>query len=53
MKGVATRISAEKHLETVRNGRTGTAMVAFKDQLSDDDITAVVRYEREVLSPSS
>lgn len=53
MKGVATRLSAEKHLETVRNGRTGTAMIGFKDQLSDEEIQAVVRYEREVLSPSS
>ncbi|MEZ5141331.1 MAG: cytochrome c [Acidimicrobiales bacterium] len=49
MKGVTGRISVDKHTETVRKGRSGTAMPAFEDQLTDEDIQAVVRYEREVL----
>ena len=28
------------------NGKTGTAMQAFKDQLSDDELAAVITYER-------
>ncbi len=35
-----------QHLATVMNGRPGTAMMAFKDQLNDADIAAVVSYER-------
>jgi cytochrome c oxidase subunit 2 len=34
------------HLNVVVNGRPGTAMQAFKDQLSDSDIAAVVTFER-------
>jgi mono/diheme cytochrome c family protein len=34
----------------VRNGRKG--MPSFRDKLSDDDIAAVVRYTREVLTKS-
>ncbi len=34
------------HIDTVMNGRTGTAMSAFKNQLSDVDIAAVITYER-------
>ena len=34
------------HLRVVMNGRPGTAMAAFADQLSDADIAAVVTYQR-------
>ena len=36
----------DAHLDIVLNGRPGTAMVAFKDQLSDADIAAVMTYQR-------
>lgn len=36
----------EQHLDIVLNGRPGTAMLAFKDQLSDADIAAVMTYQR-------
>jgi cytochrome c oxidase subunit 2 len=36
----------EAHMDTVLNGRPGTAMAAFKQQLNDTDIAAVVTYER-------
>lgn len=35
-----------KHIDTVLFGRPGTAMQAFKDQFSDDDLSAVITYER-------
>lgn len=35
-----------EHVNTVFNGRSGTAMQAFKSQLSDVDLAAVVTYER-------
>jgi cytochrome c oxidase subunit 2 len=28
------------------NGKPGTAMQAFKDQLNDEDLAAVITYER-------
>ncbi len=34
------------HIEIVMNGKTGTSMAAFKGQLSDVDIAAVITYER-------
>ncbi len=34
------------HLDTVMNGKTGTAMQAFAGQLSDLEIAAVITYER-------
>jgi cytochrome c oxidase subunit 2 len=36
----------EEHINRVMNGKPGTAMQAFKDQLSDDDLAAVITYER-------
>lgn len=42
---IATGPVAE-HLDRVLNGKTGTAMQAFKDQLSDDELAAVITYER-------
>ena len=34
------------HIDIVLNGKTGTAMQAFKDQLSSEQIAAVITYER-------
>ena len=34
------------HIQTVLFGHPGTAMAAFKDQLTDQEIAAVVTYER-------
>lgn len=36
----------EGHINIVFNGKTGTAMQAFKSQLSDADIAGVITYER-------
>lgn len=36
----------EPHIHIVMNGKPGTAMQAFKDQLSDEDLAAVITYER-------
>ncbi len=36
----------EGHIDTVLNGRPGTAMAAWGKQLSDTDIAAVITYER-------
>jgi cytochrome c oxidase subunit 2 len=42
---IATGPVAE-HIDRVLNGKTGTAMQAFKDQLSDEELAAVITYER-------
>ncbi len=34
------------HINRVMNGKQGTAMVAFKDQLNDQDLADVITYER-------
>lgn len=34
------------HLNVVMNGKEGTAMQAFKQQLSDSDVAAVITYQR-------
>ena len=36
----------EKHIDTVFNGVSGTAMQAFKSQLSDVELASVITYER-------
>lgn len=36
----------EGHMDIVVNGKSGTAMQAFKNQLGDTDIAAVITYER-------
>jgi len=36
----------EVHMDTVLNGKPGTAMAAFGKQLSDTEIAAVISYER-------
>ena len=37
------------HINLVMNGKPGTAMAAFADQLSDADIAAVVTFQRNAL----
>ena len=34
------------HIDIVMNGKPGTAMAAFANQLSDEDIAAVITYQR-------
>lgn len=48
MKGslVATKGPIAAHINLVLNGKPGTAMQAFKDQLSENDIAAIITYER-------
>jgi cytochrome c oxidase subunit II len=47
LKGSAIVIGPiDVHLNRVLNGKMGTAMQAFKDQLNDNDLAAVITYER-------
>ncbi len=41
------------HMDIVMNGRPGTAMAAYKHQLNDTDIAAVVTFERNALGNSA
>jgi len=36
----------ENHIDIVLHGKPGTAMQAFKDQYSDEELAAVITYER-------
>ncbi|MEW5008128.1 MAG: cytochrome c oxidase subunit II [Cycloclasticus sp.] len=38
-----------KHIDLVMNGKPGTAMAAFKEQLSDLELAAVITYQRNSL----
>lgn len=40
------------HINIVMNGKPNTTMVAFKQQLSDSDLAAVITYERNALGNS-
>lgn len=42
-----------KHVETVFNGVSGTAMQAFKNQLSDTELASVITYERNAFGNST
>ena len=47
MKGSAIATGPVKgHIDRVLNGKPGTAMQAFKDQLNDQDLADVITYER-------
>lgn len=47
LKGSKVALGAiEKHIDTVFNGVSGTPMQAFKNQLSDVELAAVITYER-------
>ena len=48
---IATGTAAE-HVNMVMNGRSGTAMAAFKSQLNDVDLAAVITFERNSLGNS-
>lgn len=41
-----TTLGLDQHIDTAVNGRSGTAMAAFGPQLSDDELAAVVTYQR-------
>jgi mono/diheme cytochrome c family protein len=43
----AVELDRERMISAVRDGRAGTAMVAWRSQLSDGEITAVVDYIRQ------
>lgn len=51
--GIAERMTLEQHEAVIAQGRDGTRMPAFADSLSQDDIEAVARYEREVIGVRS
>ena len=40
------------HINIVMNGKAGTAMAAYKSQLNDVDLAAVITYERNALGNS-
>ena len=42
----------DEHINVVLNGRPNTTMLPFKLQLSDEDIAAVITYERNALGNS-
>jgi cytochrome c oxidase subunit 2 len=44
--GVIATGPIEKHFNRVLNGKPGTAMAAWRDQLNDLDLAAVITYER-------
>ncbi len=41
------------HIEIVMNGKAGTAMQAYSNQLSDSDLAAIVTYERNAFGNST
>lgn len=43
---VAVGTPIERHINIILNGISGTAMQAFKEQLSDQEIAAITTYER-------
>ena len=43
---MATTGSIEDHINIVMYGKAGTAMTAFANQLNDDEIAAVITYQR-------
>jgi cytochrome c oxidase subunit 2 len=49
---IATGDAAE-HVNVVMNGRSGTAMAAYKTQLSDVDLAAVITFERNSFGNSA
>lgn len=49
----ATQLSRARLIASVQNGRPGTAMTAWKTQLSQKEIEAVVDYIRNTFMPAS
>ncbi|WP_334223791.1 cytochrome c oxidase subunit II [Thiosocius teredinicola] len=44
---------AAAHLDIVMNGKTGTAMAAYREVLNDADMAAVITYERNAFGNSA
>ncbi|NOZ37235.1 MAG: c-type cytochrome [Gammaproteobacteria bacterium] len=51
LQKTARRLTRERMIHSVTNGRPGTAMVAWKKQLSSKEIEEVVDYVREFFMP--
>jgi cytochrome c oxidase cbb3-type subunit III len=49
----ATQLTRARMIESVTNGRSGTAMVGWKAQLSPKEIEGVVDYVRNTLMPAN
>ncbi|NCF35911.1 MAG: cytochrome c oxidase subunit II [Gammaproteobacteria bacterium] len=49
---IVTNPDQSAHIDIVVNGKAGTAMAAYKGQLNDVDIAAVITYERNALGNS-
>ena len=49
---IATNPDPAEHIDILLNGRAGTAMAAYREQLNDVDIAAVITYERNALGNS-
>ena len=45
---VQASLTDKQIVETIKNGRTGTAMPPFKDSLSDDQIQSLVTFIRSL-----
>jgi cbb3-type cytochrome c oxidase subunit III len=45
---VQASLTDKEIVETIKNGRTGTAMPPFKDSLSDDQIQSLVTFIRSL-----
>jgi len=41
-----TSVGLEEHIDVSLNGRSGTAMAAFGPQLSDEELAAIITYQR-------
>lgn len=54
LKGsAAVKGAIDAHVDVVLNGRSGTAMQAFRDQLNAIDLAAVITYERNAWGNNS
>jgi cytochrome c oxidase subunit 2 len=49
---IVTNADPSEHIDILLNGRAGTAMAAYRGQLNDVDIAAVITYERNALGNS-
>ena len=43
---VAVGYPVSRHIELILNGVSGTAMQAYQEQLDDEDLAAIITYER-------
>ena len=49
---IVTNPDPSAHIDILLNGKAGSAMAAYRDQLGDVDIAAVITYERNALGNS-